>query len=125
MITAGFASQYNREVFALPGPVDADKSQGCLKLIMNHTAQMVGTPQKLPELLGWSVQPKTKKKPLTQQLTFDQQQVFDWVASHPHTSLDNLARELQRPISKMAAVLMELELLGCIQQVPGKQYQII
>jgi len=25
----------------------------------------------------------------------------------------------------MAAVLMELELLGCIQQLPGKQYQII
>ena len=125
MITAGFASQYNREVFALPGPVDADKSQGCLKLIMNHTAQMIGAPHKLPELLGWSVQSQIKKKPLIQQLTFDQQQVYDWVAAHPQISLDNLARELQRPISEMAAVLMELELLGCIQQLPGKQYQII
>ena len=40
-ITAAFALQQNREVFALPGRVDSEASAGCNRLISRQHAKLI------------------------------------------------------------------------------------
>jgi len=124
MITAGYAHQYNREVFALPGPMDAEKSQGCLHLIEQQLAQVIGRPETIAHSLGWktTAEKQSIKSPPT--LREDQKTVYTYVAHHPQVSLDALALGLKQSVSQTAALLMELELLGCVQSLPGKRYRV-
>jgi len=53
-ITAQFAQQYDRAVFAIPGRIKDVRSQGCLALIQRQVAQIVLHPNHIAEELGWS-----------------------------------------------------------------------
>lgn len=55
LITADFAFNYNREVYALPGRVDDLRSEGCNLLIKRHTAEPITDPESLVEDLGLGV----------------------------------------------------------------------
>ena len=39
------------------------------------------------------------------------------------TSLDALALEAKLPISKVAAILFQLEMKGCVRPLAGKQFE--
>ncbi len=52
MMTARLASNYGRQVFALPGRIDDLRSQGCNELIAINIAAPIHSLQKLPESLG-------------------------------------------------------------------------
>ncbi len=53
MITAEYASGYNREVFAVPGRVTDTNSFGCNYLIAKNVAAIYNSPSVLPSSLGW------------------------------------------------------------------------
>ena len=55
LITADFAFNYNRDVFALPGRVDDVRSAGCNALIRSRVAEAITDPEKLMEDLGLGV----------------------------------------------------------------------
>ncbi|MEL0261901.1 MAG: DNA-processing protein DprA [Flavobacteriaceae bacterium] len=124
MITAGYAHQYNREVFALPGPMDAEKSQGCLHLIEQQLAQVIGRPETIAHSLGWKTTAEKQSIKSPPALREDQKTVYTYVAQHPQVSLDALALGLKQSVSQTAALLMELELLDCVQSLPGKRYRV-
>lgn len=50
--TADFASQYNREVFVIPGPITNDNSMGCNKLIYEGAKPIINDEIFLQELLS-------------------------------------------------------------------------
>jgi len=52
LITAQFAFDYDRDVYALPGRLDDVRSQGCNTLIRMHTATAIDTVESLSALLG-------------------------------------------------------------------------
>lgn len=52
MSTAYMACSYNRDVFALPGKADDIRSGGCNKLIAEHKAELILTPEDLLGKLG-------------------------------------------------------------------------
>lgn len=64
LITANFAFNYNRDVFALPGRVDDIRSQGCNRLIRSLIAEPVGEMGALMKDLGLGVIPKRSKASL-------------------------------------------------------------
>ena len=43
---------YNRDVFAVPGRLDDERSRGCNSLIGSHMAEIVTSPEELVEALG-------------------------------------------------------------------------
>jgi len=54
LITARLASGYGRSVFAVPGRIFDDKSEGCNALIAGKIAEAVNSPSLLPYVLGLS-----------------------------------------------------------------------
>src|SRR3546814_2865190 len=65
LITADIAASYDRDVFAFPGRAGDANSQGCLRLIRDHKAQLITGAADLVWLLGWEpVSVDTSSKPL-------------------------------------------------------------
>ena len=55
LITARFAFDQNREVFALPGPVTSPKSNGTNELIRTDRARLTQCPEDLLDALGYHI----------------------------------------------------------------------
>lgn len=64
MLTAGYASGYDRELYAVPGRMDDARSQGCNWLIASQKAEAVFDPEKLVDSLGLGSRKKFGKKDL-------------------------------------------------------------
>ena len=52
LITAKYANDYDRDVYALPGRVEDPRSQGCNSLIRQRMADIITTPEDLAARLG-------------------------------------------------------------------------
>ena len=107
-----------------PGPWMPKKSQGCLHLIEQQLAQVIGRPETIVHSLGWKTTAEKQSIKSPPALREDQKTVYAYVAQHPQVSLDALALGLKLSVSQIAALLMELELLGCVQSLPGKRYRV-
>ena len=52
LMTAKYAVEYNRDVFAVPGRLDDVRSAGCNSLIASQMAQIITSPEQLVDALG-------------------------------------------------------------------------
>jgi len=52
LLTAAAAIDYGRDLFAVPGPIDAAASRGCNRLIADHLASLVTSPAALLHRIG-------------------------------------------------------------------------
>jgi DNA processing protein len=53
LITAEFANQYNREVFAIPGNINSINAKGCNNLIKKHKAHMLTSTEDIEYIMNW------------------------------------------------------------------------
>ena len=60
LMTARYACDYSREVFAVPGRLDDVRSAGCNSLISAQMAEIVASPEELVEKLG--LMPRSRRK---------------------------------------------------------------
>jgi len=147
LITARFAAEQGREVFAVPGQVFSKLSRGTHQLI-NQGAHLINTVDdlldalpthclELPRLSSTAQPPKesqvqsvvnhtptqaTQPTPAPAlQLSADEQAVLAAIDS-PSSHIDQIARIAKLPINKVSGTLVMLELKEIIQQLPGKRY---
>lgn len=127
MNTATFAHHYGRELFAVPGRTTDLKSGGCHQLISLQKAQLLTDPQELIKSLGWEKRPQNKavQKKLFQNLSREEGQLREVLIKKQKCLLDELALELQWKISATAALLIKLEMKGCVRALPGKYFEWI
>jgi len=52
LLTAAAATDYGRDLFAVPGPIDAAASRGCNRLIADHLASLMTSPASLLHRIG-------------------------------------------------------------------------
>lgn len=127
LITAELASGYNRDVFAVPGRVSDQYSEGCNNLIKYLKAAMITSGKDVLRSMGWD-DVSTEQKPQPQKkllinLTEDQEKVVSILRQQEHT-IDRLSVLAEMPMSKVASVLLELEFEGVVSNLPGKVYKL-
>lgn len=124
MITADLANDYNRDVFAIPGRATDVRSSGCNMLIRTNKAQLVTEPGHIIENMQWGAKP-ARPAVLQQQLfailNEEEQAIFNLLQANT-LHIDQIRISGITP-GKMAGLLLQLELKGCIEALPGKMYR--
>lgn len=127
LITANLAADYNRDVFAIPGRTTDVYSEGCHKLIRENKAALVTSAADIIKALNWDIEAPaipTRQQRLLLGLTPEQEKVVE-VLGESSLSVDQLTGRLGMSMSKVSALLLEMEFEGIVRSLPGKVYQLI
>ncbi len=125
LITANFAIEYGRQVFAVPGRIDSPRSKGCHDLIKKGAKLCESAEDVLSEfeyLFPASNRPpspgETGVLPALE-LTANEQKVYD-VLGEEELLLDEIIRHSGLPSSAVSVALLGLEMKRVVRQLPGK-----
>lgn len=125
LITARYANEFNRDVYALPNSLDRPQSLGCLELA-NRGAQMILGEAQLLEMLGEMPQlDASASKPqerVLPELSPELARVLDAIADEA-TPFDAIVQKSGLGTGEVSSALLQLELLGLATQLPGMRYQ--
>jgi len=130
LITAEIANDYNRDVFAFPGRVDDECSAGCNLLIKNNKASLIQSAEDILRFMNWEKQDSTSTR-FTQTSLFidlsDEEQNIITVLRQKldGIQLNELSILLEKPISKISSLLLEMEFKGLLKCLPGNLYRIV
>ena len=127
MITAGYAAEQGREVFALPGMVDAPGSAAPLKLLREGAA-LCACAQDILNNMGWTKDQKSEKpmEPSVEaaELTREQRLIVSHLRSEPLYFEELIERTGLTPDVLTGEIAM-LELDGVIESRAGRSYALI
>ncbi len=118
-ITARLALEYNRDVFAVPGPIFSLNSTGSNKLIRQGAVPITSSSELL-EALGLS--PK-ENKPEEIDLNGQEKELIN-LLSEP-LERDELLRKFKLAPSEINPLLMTMEIKGLIKETGGKIFKNI
>jgi DNA processing protein len=127
LITADIANSYNRDVFAFPGRVNDKYSTGCNRLIKTNRAALIENMGDLEYLMGWQKSGKSAgavQQDLFIALNPEETQILDILHKETHMTIDQLALYGNIPVSKLSAMMLNLEFKGLVTCLPGKVYQL-
>lgn len=127
LITANFATEYGRQVFAVPGRIDSPRSKGCHDLIKKGAKLCEGPEDILSEFEY--LFPTTNRPPSVAEtgvlpamsLSENEQRVYETL-SQEHTGIDEIIRKSGLPSSAVSVALLSLEMKRLIRQSPGKLF---
>jgi DNA processing protein len=129
LITAEIANSYNRDVFAFPGRIDDEYSEGCNFLIRHNKAALLTCAADLAYSLGWERmddgKPAIEQLALPMDLSNEEKIIFDVIHEHKSPlAIDDLTIKTNMPMSQLAMNLLNMEMQGFIRSLPGKTYCI-
>lgn len=123
LITADFALEQGREVFALPGPVHAEASRGSNNLLKDG-AHLVTEARDILDLL-WPGRPSSRtlqqEDRFAHELPVDAARVYATLGPEP-LHIDEITQNSGLTPPEVSAILLHLELQGGVQPLPGMRY---
>ena len=126
LITADFAMEQGRDVFALPGNINHRMSTGTNRLLRDG-ARMVLETEDLVEPLGINAaldrKVNTELTDRLPDLTEKEKRVYQVIQSEP-THPEKIVIQLQYSIAEINGILTVLELKGLVRQLPGKTFTV-
>lgn len=128
-ITAGYALEQNRELFALPGQADSRFSLGTNRLIQKGQAKLVLQAEDILEeiVANFGTQPNQQLTtcPKAQVSLSDQELIVMSALESGPQHQNHLARTTQLAVPRLLAVLTGLELKGVVVSKPGSIFQAV
>jgi len=120
LITAEFAAEQGREIFAVPGSILAPQSKGTNRLIQKGALPLL-TPDDLMQALDLTRigEHKSARKVIPTDET--EAKVLSVLSSEP-LHVDEIRNQAGLPIEKISATLALMELKGMVRQVGGMNY---
>jgi DNA processing protein len=127
LITANFATEYGRQLFAVPGRIDSPRSKGCHDLIKKGAKLCESAEDILSEfeyLFPATNRPAAPSETGTLpalELSESEQRVYD-LLDNEEKSIDEVIRHSGLPSSSVSVALLSLEMKRLIRQLPGKMF---
>ena len=120
LITAEFAAEQGREVFAVPGNILAPQSKGTNRLIQNGAHPLLSASDILQALNLTQVgQHKAARKALPADSV--EERLLNAMGEEP-LHIDEIRNQTNLPVEKVSATLVMMELIGMVRQVGSMQY---
>ncbi|MGD9201791.1 MAG: DNA-processing protein DprA [Chitinispirillia bacterium] len=127
LITAQYAIQQGRDVFAVPGSIFSEKSNGTFYLIRNGAIPVRSANDILEhiELAQHHIPHEETPTKVTQLpfefLNIDEKLIIQSLADEPQR-LDQISFITKKNINELYSILLNLELKGFVKQISGQQY---
>ena len=132
LITCSIARSYGREVFAFPGSVHSDYSEGCNNLIRDNGAALVTSATDLVKAMGWEedrklaqAQQKGIERTLFPHLSPEENAVVHVLRQNNDLQINLLSVRTDIPISRLTGILFTLEMKGVIRAMAGGCYHLL
>ena len=127
MITAHFAFEYNKDLFALPGRVDDPLSAGPNFLIKNDMASLAEGGMDIAGKMLWEKPDHHRQHTQLELFTAldeREQRLVDLIREHPEepVSIDLLHYRSGISMSELSGLLLSLELRSVIKSLPGSRF---
>ena len=120
LITVDFAAEQGRDAFAVPGPVHAPASAGCLR-ILREGATLVRSADDVLEDLHIRRSAADQPAPTTLPLSDSEHRLLSVMNAQPQ-HIDDIAAKLDRSIGDVSGELMLLELQEIVRNAGGGYY---
>jgi DNA processing protein len=124
LITADFALEQGREVFALPGEFDASNSWGTNSLIKQGAKLVSNLEDILEELAAFITPQPCRPQALIDRpsgLSEEEARAYGLLTTEA-VHIDELVQKTELDISRISAILLRLQLKNLIREFPGKHY---
>lgn len=126
VITAEFANEYNKDVFAVPGRVNDEYAEGCNKLIKQNKAHLLESAADIAYIMRWEEMDAGRN--IQGQLFADlnpvEHQVIDIIRNAKEITIDVLTYKLRLPPSEVSSLLLTMEFKGVVRSLPGKKFML-
>jgi DNA processing protein len=128
LITAEIANSYNRDVFAVPGKITDQYSEGCNYFIKINKAALVQSADDIKYIMRWKtndMKNESVQRKLFINLTPDEEAIVTLLTDTPELSIDAICYSMQATMSRVATALLNMEFEGIIKRLPGKMYRLL
>lgn len=123
LITAGYALEQGKDVYAVPGNVDDERNRGCHKLI-KEGARLVETAEDVLEelgLVGEESEPESQLLLPVESLNEQERCIASLLSLEPMT-VDEIIEKSGMPAPLVSGTLTVLEMKNVVKRVPGNAY---
>ena len=124
LITCELANEYNKDVFAFPGPIYAQYSRGCNRMIAESKAHLLTSTQHFLKFMEWEEKKQPPQLDLLKELDDNQRTIVKLLKDKGQLSIDVMSIVSQIPQGQLNGILLAMEFAGFLRALPGKMYQL-
>lgn len=120
LITANFALDFDREIFAVPGSIFSLQSEGA-NALLKKGAKLAASLKDILEELPVRSSEKTEEEKIQLELSEEEEKVMHVLSPEP-VHIDTIRKLTKLETSTLSGILVMLELKGAVKNIGGQNY---